>query len=345
MRRVSLATECEIRPYRQEDEPEVLDLLGRALGGGPTGSRQPGSFRWKHFENPFGPSYMLVAEQDGRIVGLRAFMRWRFRSREGSVRAVRAVDTATHPDHRGRGIFSRLTSEAVAGISGDSELIFNTPNEQSLPGYLKMGWRPVGTVPVSIRVRRPWRFLAGVASVGSPEAGSSPRPSIEAEHALEALSDPALATLLDAADMDADGRLRTPRDATYLRWRYGLAPMLDYRAVRLHQGDALAGLAMFRVHPRGRLQEGVVCELIVRPGDGETARYLLGRVVRAGNVDHLACHFAPGSTAARAVRRAGFLRTPRGMTFIVNPIGESSAARHADEIDAWALTLGDLEVF
>ena len=98
-------------------------------------------------------------------IGLRAFMRWRFDATGQDVRAVRAVDTATHPDHQGRGIFSRLTSEAIDLLRGDTDLIFNTPNEKSLPGYLKLGWRIVGRAPVLLRIKRPLRLLRNLSSV------------------------------------------------------------------------------------------------------------------------------------------------------------------------------------
>src|SRR3954462_4949881 len=94
-----------IAPYTTADEPAVLDLLRSSLGEGPAGTRTAEFFRWKHLANPFGPSFMLVARSDGEIIGLRAFMRWRFSAGGRDHAAVRAVDTATHPAHRGRGIF------------------------------------------------------------------------------------------------------------------------------------------------------------------------------------------------------------------------------------------------
>ena len=91
--------------------------------------------------------------QDGQIVGLRTFMRWDLVTGEGeTLRCARAVDTATHPDHQGKGIFRRLTEEAVEVARDDGiAMIFNTPNEKSKPGYLKMGWREVGEIGALIR--------------------------------------------------------------------------------------------------------------------------------------------------------------------------------------------------
>jgi GNAT superfamily N-acetyltransferase len=331
-----------LRPYRDVDEAGVLELLTEALGGGPTGERSPDFFRWKHLQNPFGRSYMIVAEAGDRIVGFRSFMQWRFRAGNVSMLGVRAVDTATHPRHQGRGIFSRLTRAALADLEREADLVFNTPNRSSLPGYMKMGWRTVGRVPISVRMKRPGRVMTRFVRRKAATVGS--RPPIEAETAAEAVLDPDLPRLLaDAADA-RDDRITTPRDLEYLRWRYAAAHLLDYRAVRAHDGGELAGIALFRVRPRERLWESTVAEAIVRRGDRDTARRLLRDVAHACAVDHLTCHFPTGSASASGAHRTGFLPIPGGMTFVVNPLNEGLQPEPT-ELRSWALSLGDLEVF
>ena len=102
----STRSAIDIRHYRDEDEPEVLELLNVSLGGGPAGRRPPEFFEWKHLRNPFGRSYAIVAEREGQMIGFRTFMRWRFLLDGAPVTAVRAVDTATHPDAQGQGVFT-----------------------------------------------------------------------------------------------------------------------------------------------------------------------------------------------------------------------------------------------
>jgi GNAT superfamily N-acetyltransferase len=333
-----------VRPYEDRDEPEVLELLRAALGPGPAGERSPAFFRWKHLANPFGRSFMLVAEAGGRIVGLRAFLRWRFAVEGREVRALRAVDTATHPEHQGRGIFRRLTLEALDALRGEADLFFNTPNGRSLPGYLKMGWRVVGRVPVAVRVRRPLRFARGVRGLGSGgELAPRPRPAVEAPPAAEVLGAVRDPSVLGVPD-PSGGRLATPRTERYLRWRYAEAPGLDYRAVVEGPAEAPDGLAVFRVRPRGRLWEAAVAEVLVRPGDRATAARLLRGVARAARTDHLTCSFPPGSAALGAARRRGFLPAPAGVTLVALPLREE-LREVATDLGRWALTLGDLEVF
>jgi GNAT superfamily N-acetyltransferase len=329
-----------IRSYEDADEAAVLDLLNAVLGGGPAGSRPEGFFRWKHREGPFGPSFMLVAEADGRIVGLRAFMRWEFVAGSRRFRAVRAVDTATHPDHQGRGIFSKLTLEALERLRGEADFVFNTPNEKSLPGYLKMGWQVVGRVPIRVQVRRPIRFAARARSWRTTAAVEE-LPPTRAPAAAEVLDDRIDALL---AEPEPPTGIATPRDARYLRWRFGRAPLLDYRAVTVGERGRVEGLAVFRARARGSLAEATVAEAIVRRGDRRTAGRLLRSLGRAAHLDHVACSFPPDSSPEHAARRAAFLRVPGGMTLVVNTLGHDLSPDPRD-LRAWSLSLGDLEVF
>jgi len=338
------ATKLQVRVFGEQDEPQVLELLDAALGGGPVGAWTPELFRWKHAENPFGPSFMLVAEAGGRIVGLRAFMRWQFEAAGRTVRAIRAVDTATHPDYQGRGIFSRLTLEALDALRDDVDLVFNTPNEKSLPGYLKMGWRSVGRLPVSIRVLRPVRVLRRLRRLDGAERPDTVTPEGRAVSVPDALADEdGLTRLLSAAQSPSSG-LRTPRTTEYLRWRYGDGSGLGYRAVQLHDRGRLRGLAIFRVRSRRRLWEATVSEVISEPADRGAARRLLRAVGRSTPVDHVACHVPPGSTVAGAARLAGFVPVPIGITLVVNPLREGLDIDPFD-LRSWNLSLGDLEVF
>ena len=330
-----------LRSYRDEDETSVLGLLDAALGGGPAGSRPAEFFRWKHMENPFGRSYLLVAEAEDRIVGLRAFMRWGFVAGDRTLRAVRAVDTATHPEFQGRGIFSSLTHRALDDLGHETDLIFNTPNEKSLPGYLKMGWKIVGRVPIHVRIRRPVRFLLH-ARTWKRETGVETHAGLDAMPAGPALSDPRVQELLDAAE-SFDG-ISTARTAAYLRWRYGEAPLLDYRVAHEERAGALRSLAIFRVRPRGALVEATISELITRTDDVRAARRTLSDVARVSSADHVTCSFPMRSTAMSAARRAAFVRVPGGLTLVANTLGHDLRPDPL-ALSAWALSAGDLEVF
>jgi GNAT superfamily N-acetyltransferase len=339
VRQHAVQRDVAVRPFAAEDLPRVLELLDRSLGGGPAGRRPPELFRWKHLDNPFGPSFMLVAECDGQLVGLRSLMRWRFLAGGATVRAARAVDTATHPAYQGMGVFSRLTLAALDQLDGQVDLVFNTPNGKSRPGYLKMGWREVGRVPVAVRVRRPARLLGGLRAGAEP----GPAPAVEARPAAAALERAEEVAELLERQPAAPGRLVTARDVGYLRWRYGAAPLLDYRAVTEERAGELRGLALFRVRRRGRLWESTIAEVLAG-GDGPTSRRLLRRVAAAAPVDHLTVRPPAGSSLAGAAAMSGFVPAPGGIALVANPL-RGDLRPDPTALGAWALSLGDLEVF
>jgi hypothetical protein len=128
-----------IRPLDYDrDTPEVVRLLQTSLSAGKSAEW----LRWKHQDNPAGVSPAFVAEMDGEIVGARFFLCWNFRRGSQVEPALRPVDTVTHPKARGQGIFKRLTLQGLEVVNpGQQKLIFNTPNGNSLPGYVKMGWQ------------------------------------------------------------------------------------------------------------------------------------------------------------------------------------------------------------
>ena len=87
-------------------------------------------------------------------------MRWQWQKGEQVYSTFRAVDTATHPNHQGKGVFKKLTLKAleIAKEQGD-HFVFNTPNSKSKPGYLKMGWKEVNKLKIQLRPLNPLKTV------------------------------------------------------------------------------------------------------------------------------------------------------------------------------------------
>lgn len=138
------------RPGKEEDIPQIIDLLKASLGESMIPKSIP-LWKWKHLDNPFGKSPVLLAVENDKIIGVRAFLKWEFLRDGNTMKACRAVDTAIHPDFQGKGLFTQLTTNLIDQIKEeDIQLIYNTPNTQSMPGYLKMGWEKWGKLPLKM---------------------------------------------------------------------------------------------------------------------------------------------------------------------------------------------------
>ncbi|HMQ64819.1 MAG TPA: GNAT family N-acetyltransferase [Arachnia sp.] len=318
--------DLEIRRAERADDAGVVALLRVSLNKDDDPDYEA-FLDWKHRRNAFGESPAWVALDGDRVVGYRTLMRWRFVGDDGRrVTAVRAVDTATHPDYQGRGIFRRLTLRGVADLTlaGDG-IVFNTPNDQSRPGYLKMGWGLVGRLPVGVLPHGP-RAMARMVASRVPAALWSDPTAVGLP--AEALADPAVVDALLAHAPDKG--FRTDRTPEYLAWRTAFAP-LRYRLLLASDRDPAEGGIVFRLRRRGSTVEAAVIEQLVP--NRRTGARLVARMLRETGADY--------AIGLRSGPSAGLLPLPgQGPLLTTRPLASAPPPP-----GAWRLTLGDVELF
>ena len=308
----------DIRPATLDDREQIIDVLWRSMGS-PPDQRHADLFAWKHDHNPFGASPVWVVEHGGAIVGVRAMMRWQFERDGRRLMAVRAVDTATAPEAQGRGLFTALTMHALADLAGTTDFVFNTPNDNSRPGYVKMGWQVVGRLPAAV---------VPVGAVGLGRLVRSRQPAELWSEPVEIGMDPdEWITSQWRGDVQR-GRPRalvTAQSETYWRWRLGLAS-LHYRIV----DDGEVSLAI-RVRRRGPSRELVVAHAF---GDSGSVDVAARRVASA-----VGCDYA---------LRLGRGRVPHSLSMPGGgPLLTWRALREPGmpPLDNWHLTMADIELF
>lgn len=199
----------------ENDIPAIIEVLKAGLGE-ESSQKTERVWRYKHMDNPFGKSLVLVAEKEGKITGVRAFMQWRWQRGKKVYKAYRAVDTATHPDYQRQGIFKKLTLQALQIAKGrGGDLVFNTPNENSRPGYLKMGWKVIDKLQLSLV---PSFFYLKYAFFSYKPVNH--RGDMEALYKNY------------NEKMAQSGKLYTPKSVAYLKWRYENNPIIDYQIIQ-----------------------------------------------------------------------------------------------------------------
>jgi predicted N-acetyltransferase YhbS len=320
--RPSAGPSLDTRPAQPEDREAIITLLQRSLGddGDP---RYSELFAWKHDTNRFGPSPMWVATDGGRVVAFRALMRWEFVRGGKVLRAVRAVDTATDPDYQGRGLFRSLTMHGLESVEAEGvDFVFNTPNDQSRPGYLKMGWREVGRLPAAVRFTGPTGALRAVRSRVPAD-----RWSTELDVGV-----PVLDWLVSGGP---GGRLAAPTDVReictnvddgFLAWRFG-TPLLGYRVV----DDGDSGVIV-RARMRGASKELAVVAEFGAPTDTQR----LGAQV----AKDAGCSYA--IRIGRPSLATGYVALPGGGPILT---WRSVNDEGLPPLPNWRLTLGDIELF
>ena len=310
-----------LRRAEGADEDAAIELCRQVLGHEDDG-RWAELFHWKHRDNPFGRSPMWVAVDGDRIVAVRVFLRWEFRLGDRTVRAVRAVDTATHPDYQGKGLFTALTLAGLAEVAAEGvELVYNTPNAKSRPGYLKMGWHDVGRLAPVVAVRSPLVLRRLMKSRVAASVWPDHLAIGRSVH--EWLADGGFDRYATSTDRRG---LTTPLSPEFLRWRFG-SSVQPCRVI----DDGTAAVVVER-RARGDMLE---LDCLLALGDPRAVDRLLRRTLADAGADVVMRLGAPNPLA-------GFTPLPRtGPMLTCRMLRPDPVPRLAD----WHLSLGDVVLF
>lgn len=318
------ACNMEVRPAEASDIPAIVSLLKLSLGEALLPKSEE-FWNWKHCTNPFGPSPVLLAVDSGIIVGVRAFMRWDWRLDNEFYSAVRAVDTATHPEYQGKGIFKKLTLALLEQTKTEgTDFVFNTPNAKSRPGYLKMGWKDAGKLPVQIAPILLGRVVALIRNSNTGFESSLP-------------SGDKLSRLLNE-DMFIGGGLRTKVSPEYLRWRYLEVPGLEYKTCYWESSEMQLLLFGRLKHSRFGTEFRVTDLFSNQRSISSQVKRRIIEYARNIGADYVTCSGCLRSRFSIGVQtKMGPITTVRPFK---NDLGSSLMG-----FNTWTPSLGDLELF
>jgi len=328
----------EIREATEGDIGEIVALLKHSLGE----SLMPKSeqyWRWKHLENPFGPSPVLLCWEGSELIGVRAFMRWEWIQQGQVYRAVRAVDTATHPAHQGKGIFKKLTLALVDYCKQQGvHFVFNTPNQQSKPGYLKMGWEEAGKLPVYGSIQRPFSMMKHFISKTDTQQYEAENNAIKYY-----LQHDKLSTLLTDHHHQTK-QLTTNISAQYLTWRYVDVPVANYVAIGEEQGEEITGLIIGRIKKSRWGRELRITDCFMRgDSNGKELMKKFKERKKEWDVDYTTL---TGTTDNHTQKIFGGLtfKTSIGPTVTIRSLAMTDL-NILKNFHHWSPALGDLELF
>ena len=331
----------QLRSAVPSDKPDIIDLLRKSLGES-TIPKSEILWNWKHEQNPFGPSYLLLAEEDDKLVGVRAFMRWEWRWRGQIYKAIRAVDTATDPAYQGRGIFKKLTLEQIGICKNEGiSFVFNTPNSQSKPGYLKMGWIEQGKLPLKFKVLRPlsMAYLRITKENKSPENVDHiwPLPDWGSD----------IVSLVNGAVVKAD-HISTRLSPPYISWRYEKNPLFRYHYFTDHTSFLI--ISRLKKHSFGcelRLVEFLLLDpAFDKKNLNKEAKQQVMDYCKINKVDFISVSGLQCSLYQNCFNWMGFIPIrPVGPSITLRDLNMKENFQDLLQMKNWAYSLGDLELF
>lgn len=247
-----------IRLAEEKDRQAILDLLNVVFSKNQRSSTIRGGeyWCWKFKSNIFGDPILTLVECDKEIVGVANLWPWELKCRGQVLKALQACDSVIHPNFQGKGLFKSMRAYGleIARKRG-FQLIYNFPNENSLPAYRSLGWDYLGMIPWWIKVLQPINMARGY--FGNSQSFAT---NIDEVFKLD---------ICKLTDMTSDHQrydkfIHINRIEGFYEWRYKNRPNRQYGMITLEEGYKKMG-AIFTLNQNGASREMLLVELIGNP--------------------------------------------------------------------------------
>lgn len=261
--------EYSVRRYRPDDRSDFLSLYESVWGR----ARSEAWFEWRFEENPYGDGVsMVVAEADGELVGAEPCLPFELAAGRKRAAALQPADWIVHPDHRRRGLFTRMTERLLdRDAGGPFELYYNFPTDVLLPGLDSFDWHVVGERQTYYRIERPARLVDAkvegrLRTLGKAAVPLSQlalrlrhRPPTAPDDVTVERHDEVPAWLFTALYLDGrPTRLHVARDEAFYDWRFENPAWETTAFVARREGTPVGGVVACR-----EAVNGVTCTRIV----------------------------------------------------------------------------------
>jgi GNAT superfamily N-acetyltransferase len=133
-------------------------LLSEVFGAGPKFT--PAALAWRYRDNPAGQVVGADAWAGERLAAHYVTCPLTAMVEGVPRRGLLSLNTATHPDFQGRGLFTRLAEATyAAGAAAGYDFVIGVANANSTPGFeRKLGFQLVTPLAAGLLARRPRRF-------------------------------------------------------------------------------------------------------------------------------------------------------------------------------------------
>lgn len=344
------------RDYSLGDEHKLIRLFTATWGKWHTLEY----WRWKYCQNPQGflEKLIWVAEEKD-LVGHYAIIGAKLKLGDTCVLGAQSVDTATHPNHRRRGIFKDLAITVYEHASQIGiHMVYGFAAGASLRGFIKrLGWKVACPVPVLVY---PLNFKK-VAALKSPNRLLRRLTvlwlKIEAklrrrDRAISKVSEGRVMRIssfderfdLFWEDIKHEYHNIVVRDKDYLNWRYTLEPEHEYAIFAVHKGGKILGFTVVGISEGQNMRIGNILEALCLSGHDEEFLRLIETGIswlKQRHADIVRCWMPDWHRYWRLLRKYGFRRYKTDLTLIVRSVMSGSLSKTLFQRTLWFFTLGD----
>jgi len=325
------------RLYSRADERETLDLFRASFGKQITREY----WRWLE-ENPAGGIIRTVMEDAGSIAGYYSVMPLRLKAADCEMLSALSVGTMTHPDYRGKGVFTNLARETYAitrqkGI----EFICGFPNDNSYPGFIKnLGWFDICQMPLL--------ELEMAGSKGIAQARKGLCVSHVREYQKEIGS-------IHAAPSTSFS-IMNYRSCEHLNWRYRELCMWEGQPERKYEkyvvrdaDGGIVGYMALKLYNGKDEKKAHIVDILTLPGRSDAFECLAAEAYEyalENNADSISCWMLEHTDYYSQLLGMGYKDSQEKRQIFAGCLNSQRSKKEfiADK-DKWFITMGDSDVF
>lgn len=324
-------SEISYRIASERDIEDVISLLNGVFSSLQQSDRKRelSSWKWKYDDNIFGKTYTIIAECNNRIIGTGTIWPFRFRINGKAHLGYQACGLAVDEDFRGRGIFTKINDIRIEiAEENRASFLFSFPNQNSLPGYKKMGWNYLGKLPWFVKFLNMREVFFDLLLKNNKSAPFD----IYDEDKIIPID------FTYSPDRMNEDIISLDKSRAYFIWRYLCRPNFDYGFLNLEKRSDSSYGAFYTILEKGNSKEMVIIDIIAK--DLEMTRNIIKKAVTVA-YKYGAMYLAfirPAGYSKREALRNGFLPVKKkNMTVLVlNPEIKSMVGN----IDNWSLFAG-----
>ncbi len=317
------------RLYKEGDEAKIYDLWRVVY---PDDERNWAEWikwwDWLYGSNPRGTPKIWLAEHitTGAIIGQSAIIPVGVKVGQKIVTGFQSIDTMTHPEYRGLGIYTTLAKRAYEDAKNEGWSIgYRFPNRFSYPiAVKKLGWFDIATMQIllkplnwanTLKLKISNRFLLRLGAIGG---------SLVDRIFYRAKKAPIVEGLKISRVTSFDERLNefwnkiapqypiiVVKDSDYLNWRYINVPGRSYVVYVAESRKIIQGFVVFRCTHWQNTKVVMIFDVLA-----QTEQIILNLLMSVSEyclkeeVDLISCDMTASKLYLRAFKKNGFICLP-----------------------------------
>lgn len=313
---------------------------------------------WQYLDNPAGTPFLFTSREKSAIslAGQYLVLPQNYQVLGDIVSGSLSLNTLTHPDHQGKGLFTKMANSTYVDCSeNDNYFTIGFPNPLSYPGFVrKLDFTHLGDIPLLIKPLKPLNICMSFFQKNKEKHGgeivfqsaqsneiirefnfSSDEDQKKYEHFWE--------------KMKVNYPVSSNKDFQFLKWRYNDHPTKKYKVYSLYKDDEIIGIVILRAEHVWGFNVGIIMDFMQLNFTDKTLLKFVSKSFKNMKLDFIAVLHSE-IWEYKVFKKNYYFKVPQKILpqkihFIVRNNKSFDNAGKILDLKNWKLTFGDYDIF